>query len=143
MKMLSPINKSSAKKLKSKFSEGVSPGTKVVLELLAELVSAELVPDELSVLLVKTTSVELLISDIELLVETELCVELLEVSINGKLLVDEDFFASSETFENRTMKTPAHSPKSTIIINMYITTIERGTFGIGFFLLLFGFAIFL
>ena len=81
--MLSPMNKSSAKKLKSKFSEGVSPGTKVVLELLAELVSAELVPDELSVLLVKTTSVELLVSVIELLVETELCVELLEVSING------------------------------------------------------------
>ncbi|MGN0670529.1 MAG: hypothetical protein ACI4JZ_08260 [Oscillospiraceae bacterium] len=118
----------------------MSPVTKVVLEL-----SAELVPEELSELspLVKTTSVEPVDSVIELLVEAELCVELLEVSINGKLLVDEDFFASSVTFENRTMKTPVQSPKSTIIISMYITTIERGTFGIGFFLLLFGFAIFL
>ena len=89
----------------------------------------------------KTTSAEPLVSvvEAELVDETEL----LEVSISGKLLVDEDFFASSVTFENRTMKTPAHSPKSTIIINMYITTIERGIFGIGFFLLLFGFAIFL
>lgn len=71
--------------------------------------------DELSVLvlLVKTISVELLVEETELL-ETEP----LDVSIIEKLLVDEEFFESSETFENSTMKTPAQSPRSTIIISM-------------------------
>lgn len=71
--------------------------------------------DELSVLvlLVKTISVELLVEETEPL-ETEP----LDVSIIEKLLVDEEFFESSETFENSTMKTPAQSPRSTIIISM-------------------------
>ena len=127
MKMLSPTNKSFSKKVKSKFSEGVSLGTNVVLELSAELVSAESVPEELSVL-VKTASSELLVSLEELLVSLEellvsleellVDVEPLGVSISESPLVDEDLFDSSEMFENRTMKTPAQSPRSTIIISM-------------------------
>ena len=72
--------------------------------------------DELSVLvlLVKTISVELLVEETEPLAE----LEPLDVSIIEKLLVDEEFFESSETFENSTMKTPAQSPRSTIIISM-------------------------
>ena len=139
MKMLSPTNKSFSKKVKSKFSEGVSLGTNVVLELSAELVSAESVPEELSVLVKTASSSELLVSLEKLLVD----VEPLGVSISESPLVDEDLFDSSEMFENRTMKTPAQSPRSTIIISMYITTIERGIFGIFFFPLLFGFSIIL
>ena len=79
--MLSPMNKSSAKNDRSKFSEGVSPGTKVVLELLSELDCVEL--SVLSVL-VKTTSVELLDSVIELLVDEETLDETeLDDSIKG------------------------------------------------------------
>ena len=59
--------------------------------------------------------------------------ELLEVTIKETLLDDDEFFASSVELENKTMKTPAQIPRRTIIINMYITIIERGILGVGIF----------